>query len=97
MTEHAETREGPPEGWVDPYLRVQDFLDTCSDIEKHVALVRLAMRINNGDQHFDHGEPGYSWLCHRCALDGSGGLNGWVGALRMLGTLAAPTDGRDET
>lgn len=71
----------------DRYPKVQEALDSFTDQEKHVALVRLAMRINNGDEHFDHGEPGYSWLCHRCALEGRGGLNGWVGALQMLGTL----------
>jgi hypothetical protein len=72
-------------GRVDLYQRVQDFIDSCTDVEKQVAILRLCRQVNNGDEHFDHGEPGYSWCCLRCARGGGGALNGWIGALRVLG------------
>lgn len=73
---------------VDPYAHVQAALDALTDHERVVALVRLAMKLNNGKEHFDHSEVGYSWLCHRCAQEGKGGLNGWAGAFYVMGEAA---------
>lgn len=75
---------------VDYFPDVQAAIDLFADdpLKQRVMLLRLAMRLNNGDEHFDHGEHGYSWLCHRCAREGKGGLNGWVGALATIRAAA---------
>lgn len=70
----------------DLFADVQAAIDqfAADPLRQKVMLIRLAMRLNNGAEHFDHGTPGYSWLCHRCALEGKGGLNGWAGAFFVM-------------
>lgn len=57
----------------DRFANVQAVIDGFDAEHRRVLLIRLAMKLNNGDAHFDHGEPGYSWLCLRCAQNGKGG------------------------
>lgn len=76
----------------DLFQRVQDFLDSCSVDERRAATLRLMWADNNGDAHFDHGAPGYSWACLRCSREGLGSLNGWVGALKVLNEAARRTE-----
>lgn len=73
---------------VDRFAHLQAIIDGLSEFDQGIVLLRLAAKLNNGKEHFDHGPIGYSWLCHRCALEGAGGLNGWVGALRTLAAAA---------
>ena len=37
-----------------------------------IGAICLAAELNNGDEHFDHGPQGYSWLCLACARNGRG-------------------------
>lgn len=73
----------------DIFARVQEFIDSCSVDERRAALLRLMWADNNGDKHFDHGDPGYSWACLRCARRGLGGLNGWAGVFHTMAAIAA--------
>lgn len=59
----------------------------CPEDQHHIVLLRLAAKLNNGSEHFDHGTPGYSWLCLACAR--AGGWSGFVSANPVFGLLAA--------
>lgn len=94
---HAAETGAPRE---DRFQRVQDFIDSCSQVERQVAILRLMRMDNNGDEHFDHGSErapalGYSWACLACQQMGRGGLNGWVGAFEMMAEVAQHL-GRDD-
>lgn len=51
------------------YPKVAAMLESLTDQERQVALIRLAADLNNGSEHFDHSDHpiAYSWLCVACA------------------------------
>lgn len=66
------------------------------DIDRRVALVRLAAKLNNGTEHFDHGPSGYSYLCLKCAQeDGMGPFFTTIEALNQ--DLKAQAEQANET
>lgn len=52
----------------DRFSHVQAVIDALDETDQRIMLLRLARKYNNGDDHFDHGPHGASWLCLRCVL-----------------------------
>ncbi len=76
------------EPWNDPYLDVQEALDVFDEERQGVMLTRLAVKLNDGSEHFGHSDRGMFYLCLACVRAGYESL---LARHREAGCELAPT------